>query len=329
MQKKLIHNSAWNTTRRAKAAFVILARNSDIHDMRWTMRQLEARFNHKYNYPYIFLNDQPFSEEFIRLTQSLTNAQTSYGLIPTEHWSIPPWIDEDLARQSRERMQAANIIYGGSLPYRHMCRFESGFFYRHPLLKDFDYYWRVEPSVDFFCDIDEDPFVFMEDNGLKYGFTISLYEYESTIPTLWQTTKQFIKQFPEYLAPDNALDFISDNGGETYNLCHFWSNFEIADLRFWRSEAYSRYFEYLDKAGGFFYERWGDAPVHSIAAALFLNKSEIHFFDNIGYRHNPFMNCPEEKSYQKKCHCNPADNFAMNDYSCTSQFLSVQSKAIM
>lgn len=41
------------------------------------------------------------------------------------------------------------------------------------------------------------------------------------------------------------------------------------------SNALQAYFEYLDKAGGFFYERWGDAPVHSLAAAMFLNASEV------------------------------------------------------
>src|SRR5687768_10667711 len=40
----------------ANACFVILIRNGDLHDFRWTMRQLEDRFNHKYNYPYVFLN---------------------------------------------------------------------------------------------------------------------------------------------------------------------------------------------------------------------------------------------------------------------------------
>lgn len=36
------------------------------------------------------------------------------------------------------------------------------------------------------------------------------------------------------------------------------SNFEIARIDFWRSEAYRAYFDHLDKSGGFFYERWGD-----------------------------------------------------------------------
>src|SRR5437868_12523750 len=73
-----------------------------------------------------------------------------------------------------------------------------------------------------------------------------------------------------------------------YNLCHFWSNFEIADLNFWRGKAYQKYFEFLDKKGGFYYERWGDAPVHSIAAALLLPRDQIHFFGDVGYKHVPW-----------------------------------------
>jgi len=29
-------------------------------------------------------------------------------------------------------------------------------------------------------------------------------------------------------------------------------------------------------------QRWGDAPVHSIAAALFARKNQLHFFKDIG-----------------------------------------------
>ena len=36
-----------------------------------------------------------------------------------------------------------------------------------------------------------------------------------------------------------------------------------------------KFFEHLDKKGGFYYERWGDAPVHSIGAALFAKKEQI------------------------------------------------------
>ena len=31
---------------------------------------------------------------------------------------------------------------------------------------------------------------------------------------------EFIKLHPDYLAADNAMAFLSDDGGDTYNKCH-------------------------------------------------------------------------------------------------------------
>lgn len=87
------------------------------------------------SYPYIFLNDEPFTEDFKMFTTDIASGETSYGLIPKEQWSEhPSWIDEDRAAQARADM--SHLMYGDSLSYRHMCRYESGFFFRHPLLAD-------------------------------------------------------------------------------------------------------------------------------------------------------------------------------------------------
>ncbi|KAI7902598.1 glycosyltransferase family 15 protein [Cokeromyces recurvatus] len=314
---------AWQNTTRAKAAFVILTRNEELDALRRSIQQLEARFNHKFNYPYVFLNDVEFTPEFKELTSSLTNAETKYGLIPKEHWSYPAWIDIEKADRLRKKMGEDGVIYGGSLSYRHMCRFESGFFYRHPLMEEYEYYWRVEPGVEFYCDIDYDPFLYMKENNKKYGWTISLIEFEETIPTLWETTKKFIKEHSDMIPKKNLIDFISNDNGHSYNLCHFWSNFEIGDLKFLRSPEYSAFFDYLDKSGGFFYERWGDAPVHTIAVNLFLNKSQVHFFNDIGYKHEPFMHCPVVRELQKKCHCNAEDNFDLTPNSCLRRWIEI------
>lgn len=310
---------------RVKAAFVTLARNDDIWDIAKSIRQVEDRFNRKFHYDWVFLNDKPFDAHFKRITSNLVSGKTFYGKISAEHWSFPEWIDQDKAANVRAQMKTDKVIYGDSISYRHMCRFESGFFFRHELLKDYEYYWRVEPGIQLFCDINYDPFKFMKDHNKKYGFTISLYEYESTIKTLWKTVKDFIKAHPEHIHKDNSMAFISDDKGRTYNRCHFWSNFEIASLDFWRSKAYLDYFDHLDKAGGFFYERWGDAPVHSIAAALMLPKDQLHFFNDIAYFHNPFTHCPttEKDRLDLKCTCNPKDNFDWKSYSCTSRFFDL------
>ncbi|SCU94062.1 LAFA_0F19636g1_1 [Lachancea sp. 'fantastica'] len=311
--------------RKEKATFVTLARNEDLYSLLGSIASVEDRFNSKFQYDWVFLNDKEFSDEFKRVTTAMVSGTTKYGLVPAEHWSLPSWIDADKAAKVREQMREDQIIYGDSLPYRHMCRFESGFFYRHELLADYDWYWRVEPDTRIYCDVDYDIFRFMKDNGKKYAFTISLREYEGTIKTLWDTTKQFMEQNPSLVHPNNMLDFISDDDGASYNLCHFWSNFEVGWLDLWRGPAYSAYFDHLDKAGGFFYERWGDAPVHTIGAALFLDRSEIHHFGDIGYYHVPFHSCPIDESIRlnNRCNCNPDDDFTWKGYSCTSKFYTV------
>jgi len=37
------------------------------------------------------------------------------------------------------------------------------------MLDEYDYYWRIEPYVDYTCDIDYDVFKFMRNNNKKYG----------------------------------------------------------------------------------------------------------------------------------------------------------------
>jgi alpha 1,2-mannosyltransferase len=50
--------------RKANATFVILVRNSDLPGIMSSMKQIEDRFNRKFNYPYVLLNDEPFTEDF-------------------------------------------------------------------------------------------------------------------------------------------------------------------------------------------------------------------------------------------------------------------------
>ncbi|MCJ1484887.1 hypothetical protein MMC06_005060 [Schaereria dolodes] len=285
---------------RINATLLSLVRNSEVYGMVQAMRDLERTWNHKFNYPWTFFNDEPFSEEFKKKTQAETNAQCNYELIPTDHWQTPSWINNELFNESAKILEEQDIQYASLMSYHQMCRWNSGMFYKHPSLVSTRYYWRVEPNVRFFCDIDYDVFRWMEDHNKTYGFNINLYDAPQSIPTLWPETEKFMAAHPEYIHKNNAMDWLKDSQrrpghnqkANGYSTCHFWSNFEIADMEFWRSQTYEDYFNHLDRAGGFFYERWGDAPVHSIALGLFEDKSKIHWFRDIGYQHIPYFNCP-------------------------------------
>jgi mannosyltransferase len=287
-------------TDRINATILALVRNEEVDDMVQSMIDLEATWNHKFNYPWTFFNDKEFTEEFKRKTSAVTKAKCNYELIPTEHWAKPDWIDQQVFDASAKVLEHKGVQYAKMMSYHQMCRWNSGLFYKHPALRDVRYYWRVEPKVHFFCDVDYDVFAYMQDNNKTYGFTITLYDDPKTLPTLWPETVKFLADHPEYLHENSAFKWVTDDvrrplhnkNAQGYSTCHFWSNFEVADMDFWRSQPYEDYFKHLDRAGGFFYERWGDAPVHSIALGLFEDSSKIHWFRDIGYQHIPFFNCP-------------------------------------
>ena len=58
------------------------------------------------------------------------------------------------------------------MPVPTHCRYFSGFFFDHPLLAGFDYYWRVEPNVHFWCLLEEDPFRRMHARNYSLEWTI-------------------------------------------------------------------------------------------------------------------------------------------------------------
>jgi alpha 1,2-mannosyltransferase len=117
---KQFSTSSSEQKERPKACYVVLARNSELEDWIFSMRQLEARFNNRHNYPYVFLNDEEFSTEFKDRVRNLTDAKVEFGLIPPEHWGYPDYVDPRKAAQNR--IDSADMIYGSSESYRHMCR---------------------------------------------------------------------------------------------------------------------------------------------------------------------------------------------------------------
>lgn len=126
-----------------------------------------------------------------------------------------------------------------------------------------------------------------------YGFTIAVKELKETVPNIFRyasaykrvnnlTSKglweMFVEPPPESAKasptsdpkvlplPEEILNTEPGSGQlpevdpeameeEKYNMCHFWSNFEIARLDFFRSKPYEDFFEMMDRSGGFWMER--------------------------------------------------------------------------
>lgn len=309
---------------RENAAFVVLARNKELPGVIQSIRHIERHFNRWFHYPYVFLNDGDFNETFKETVQNYTSGTVEFGKIDPSMWGFPDWVDVAEAEEAIAKQGDAAIMYGGMASYHHMCRFYSGFFYKHELLAKYEWYWRLEPDIKYFCDITYDPFVHMARENKTYGFTIAVKELKETVPNLFRyasaykrnnniTSQGLWEMFtedkpkkeepPKDTLPEDVLKVEPGHGkipdvdpeameDEKYNMCHYWSNFEIARLDFFRSQAYEDFFNMLDRSGGFWTERWGDAPVHSLAAGVLLGPGDLHYFRDIGYRHTTIQHCP-------------------------------------
>ncbi|KAI9659064.1 MAG: hypothetical protein M1821_002024 [Bathelium mastoideum] len=292
---------------RENATLLMLARNSDLDGAVRAVRSLEARFNRWFQYPIVFLNDQQWSAEFVAALRAEASGETVFATIPEEMWGWPrdgegrETVDRKRFAAEMGRLAKAGLPYVESESYHHMCRFYSG-------------YGRLFLVAITVCRrmglLDQ-----LRTNNKTYGYTIALWEIGSTAPSLFRTvashkSSHAIPSSPLWtsmldaswaplplrwgLMSDARLFHSRTSLGDAWNFCHFWSNFEIADLDFFRSKEYQRLFADLDAAGGFYYERWGDAPVHSLATALFLQPEQLHWFEDIGYMHPPFQHCPRE-----------------------------------
>jgi len=188
----------------------------------------------------------------------------------------------------------------------------------------------------------------MERANKTYGFTIAVKELRETVPNIFRyasaykrmnnlTSQGLWEMFIEHEKDEDKKDLPKDDPkhkkqlpeeilntepgqgllpdidpesmeGESYNMCHFWSNFEIARLDWFRSKEYNEFFDNMDRSGGFWMERvsicfvlnrckltcsqWGDAPIHSLAAGALLGVDDIHYFRDFGYRHTTIQHCP-------------------------------------
>jgi mannosyltransferase len=276
-----------------------LARNKELEGIIQSIKSIERHFNRWFNYPYVFLNDGDFEQSFKDTVTNYTSSPVEFGKINGSMWGYPDWVDHAVAKEGVAKQGDAAIMYGGMESYHHMCRFYSGFFFNHELLDKYEWYWRLEPEIKYFCDITYDPFVEMARANKTYGFTIAVKELKETVPNIFRYASAFKRKYGfeskglwemfveprpektekkgekkkaktlpnEILRTEPGHQNIEEIDGEAmegekYNMCHFWSNFEIARLDWFRSKDYSNFFEMMDRSGGFWMERVSPIQCH-------------------------------------------------------------------
>jgi alpha 1,2-mannosyltransferase len=284
---------------RRAVALIVLARESEAGDLVKTMHSFDEAYNAKFQHDYIVFIDEVWAASSIAVLTNATKSRVRLHLLDTDcvrvegrcEWGMPAWID----RRNFSNVLKEKTYYGNTENYRKMCRFFAGPMFSTLILDEYKFAWRLDSHVRYLCDIVDDPIARMEKAGAVYGFALRMVEKMDTIPTLWP-------RIEDWAVENGRKSFMREQWGLTVpghtvdRGCHYWNNFEIVSIDFFRDKGYQSLFHTLDASGGFFYERWGDAPVRSWALSALARKDQVIYFEEVGYQHPWWFKCPPKSA---------------------------------
>ena len=257
--------ASWPSSK-PKAAIYILTRSIRWDALTKALASLDQYFNNQFRYPIIIFHENEFNKRRDEVRQ-LTRSDVYFQSIT---FSIPKFLDEPVP---------VKIPCTSSISYRHMCRFHAKTVYELPIMQDLLYYWRLDDDSVLLSNVSYDVFQHMDKNQLQYGYIWRHLDAHDCVRGLWEGTRKYID------AKDLAT-YSFDTWKEPWL---YYNNFEISATRTWFTKAYQDYIEYIDRLGGIYYHRWGDAPIRGIAVSMFIPKSQVHYFKDIGYQHGSFV----------------------------------------
>ena len=250
-----------------KAAIYLLTYSSRLKYIKRILSQIDQYFNEQFQYPIIIFHEKDLRE----LIPTVRGYSKSDIYFQEVYFTLPSFLTKPVV---------SNIPCTSHISYRHMCRFHAKGIYEEPIMQNLDLVWRLDDDSEILRPIKYDVFQFMNTHNYTYGYVIMHWDARACTTGLWKATDEFIQS-----RHIQAKFFHSWKEPRLY-----YNNFEISNLRLWMSRGYKDYIDYLDRLGGIFYHRWGDAPIKDIAVSMFLQQNQTHYFQDIAYRHRSMEN---------------------------------------
>ncbi|XP_013382411.1 glycolipid 2-alpha-mannosyltransferase-like [Lingula anatina] len=255
-----------------RAVIYYLISGDNLWRLERSLRLLNKNFNRKYMYPVIIFYEQYLSDEALWKLLSQSPSPLFFQRVT---FTKPDSIKESL-RAAVKRSSCPYPLDQSRFPgYNHMCRFHVRLVFESPFLANVTWYWRLDDDSEILRYISYDVFKTMENGGYMYGYNSVHEEDPLCVEHLLGNVTYYL--FNQSIEPKHYYHWPK--------LDIFWNNFEISNVNFWRRPDVWQFIDYIDRQGGIYYDRWGDAPIKTDAVTIFLDKNQTYFFSDLRYRH--------------------------------------------
>lgn len=277
---------------RINAAIFILTQNTTERKvyLKTCLYFLFRNFNKNYNYPVILLHegdyDKTAQEEIIKSIRENQRHLVSFKEIDKEDFQIPSHIDKD---KVRSLIALQPVPYWRNLKYRLMCYFWVKRFFKYT--EDYDYVMRLdddsiieEPIKDDIFDIAVNKDLVYISNIVHIDCGLCNYGMKELFETIFPQSKEQINnglfiqakltsgngyydRFKKVQSIMNSKE-CTDTEFVTEMPLMYYNNFFVTSTKFWKRNDVCDAIDKIDKHGGIFYYRYGDAPIHTILVTL-------------------------------------------------------------
>ncbi|KAG5993566.1 hypothetical protein E4U43_003471 [Claviceps pusilla] len=196
-----------------RAALVTLAHENDLEPLLSSMYQLEDSFNNRYKYDWVFFGVETLSDRFRQLTSNATTATCIYEVArqndvdPRRFNNVCHSQAESTQTSTQEPSPTRGDLSEPLQSIRQIQRWNNGPFAKEKRLQTYDWFWRIEPGVQFTHDVKFDVFRFMRDHNIAYGSNRASLG-PTHLTSLSHDVKRFLEKHPDLLHAEANLSWL-------------------------------------------------------------------------------------------------------------------------
>eukprot|EP01135_Chromosphaera_perkinsii_P009464 Nk52_evm7s1763 gene=Nk52_evmTU7s1763 len=295
--------------KRIAILYLMKGKDKEINEITQSIPLLQKNFNRRYGYPVIIFyeNDQVDDGRVYQIGKTIATVlqkQTESELKGVDEigvklvfvglkFDFPAGFTWDI---NRVRPDIA-AEFGPRLPgYNHMIRFWFKLVFDHPLVRQLDYYLRLDTDSLILSEISGNLFDLGEE--VKYAYVAIETDALFVTRGMDDEIDIFVSSHPEALQQmkENNFELPSKEDRDRHEPLLVYNNFEICHVPTFRSPRFVEFVNHIDATHQIYLSRWGDAPLRHFQMKLLLKSNEVKRLCHFEYRHTSHYICHKQDS---------------------------------